>query len=335
MATNKHAIVRYRTIDRCLKDRDRSWTWQDLRDACEAAIEETTGRHAVISERTLKYDIAAMRSNDILGYYAPIRYDRKEKTYYYSDLKYSLTETPITKKDKRDLNSALQLLQQFIGQSHLMGLQTILTKLHNSIDRYDSENTKFIQFDHPLESKDQRWLYGLYQAILQKQCVNIVYHPFGKSRSTRRVSPYLLKEYKRRWYLISFDHLKKAIRVYALDRIEDLSPSLDQYHLDDEFHVEDYFRDIVGVSLLRDKEVVKIHIQVFGRQVDYFLTQPLHASQRIIERKDNSTIFEIRVRINIELIRELLSYGASVRVISPDLLVSQIREELVKQLNHY
>ena len=99
MATNKHAIIRYRTIDRCLKDRNNSWTWRELRDVCESAVEESMGQPVEISERTIKYDIAAMRSNDILGYYAPIRYDRKEKSYYYSDLKYSLTESPFNKKD--------------------------------------------------------------------------------------------------------------------------------------------------------------------------------------------------------------------------------------------
>jgi len=155
MSTNKHAIIRYRTIDRCLKDRNRSWTWKDLRDACEEALEESTGEPMQLSERTIKYDLSAMRSNDVLGYYAPIQYDRKEKSYYYTDLRYSLTETPITVQDKKDLNNALRLLEQFVGTSQLSGLQTIITKLRNTINRQDADHGKLIQFDHPIDAKDQ------------------------------------------------------------------------------------------------------------------------------------------------------------------------------------
>jgi len=335
LSTNKHAIIRYRTIDRCLKDRNNSWTWKELRNACEAAIEEYTGQPAEISERTIKYDIAAMRSNEILGYYAPIRYDRKEKSYYYSDLNYSLTESPINKRDKQDLNNALQLLEQFMGISEIKGIQTILTKLHNSIDRQDARSSKVILFDHPLDAPDQKWLYRIYHAILQQQCITVVYHAFGKARSTKKVSPYLLKEYKKRWYMIAYDHLRSGIRVYALDRVEDVGESLESYILNAEFNADLYFKDIVGVTLLEDSEIEEVRFEVYRNQINYFLTQPIHASQRIIDRKEHSIVFAIRVRVNYELINEILSFGRDIKVISPSSLVNSIKEIVGEQRKLY
>lgn len=335
MATNKHAIIRYRTIDRCLKEREQSWTWKELRDACEAAVEEATGQAIEISERTVKYDIAAMRTNDILGYYAPIKYDRKEKSYYYSDLKYSLTESPINKKDTENLNNALQLLEQFTGLSSITGIQTILTKLHNSIDRQSKLPSRVIQFDHPIDAPDQKWLYHIYQAILQEQCIIITYHPFGRPRNSRRVSPYLLKEYKRRWYLIAYDHQKSNIRVYALDRIKDVQNSLDNYYLNADFNPNIYFKDIIGVTLLDHQEVEEIRFEVYSKQINYFLTQPLHWTQRIVERQEDRIIFTIQVRINYELVSELLSFGQDVKVLEPMHLQAQIKSILKAQRKLY
>jgi predicted DNA-binding transcriptional regulator YafY len=335
LASNKHAIIRYRTIDRCLKDRNNSWTWRELRNVCESAIEESTGHPVEISERTIKYDIAAMRSNDILGYYAPIRYDRTEKSYYYSDLQYSLTESPINKKDKQDLNNALQLLEQFMGISEITGIQTILTKLHNSIDRQDAQSSKVILFDHPLDAPDQKWLYRVYHAILQQQCITIVYHPFGKPRSSKKLSPYLLKEYKKRWYLIAYDHDREGVRVYALDRVEDVGESLEGFILHPDFNADLYFKDIVGVTLLDDSEIEEIRFEVFRNQINYFITQPLHATQRIIERKDESVVFTIKVRVNYELINEILSFGKDIKVLSPAVLVNRIIDTLKEQRRLY
>jgi len=107
MATNKHAIIRYRTIDRCLRDLDRQWTWKELAAACSAEISVVSKEDVSISERTIKYDISAMRSDERLGYHAPIEYDRKEKSYYYTDPQYRLTESAINKSDSLLLSDTM------------------------------------------------------------------------------------------------------------------------------------------------------------------------------------------------------------------------------------
>lgn len=71
MPANKNALIRYKTIDRCLRNRYRRWTIDDLVDACSDALYDMEGITKGISKRTVQGDIQIMRS-DKLGYNAPI-----------------------------------------------------------------------------------------------------------------------------------------------------------------------------------------------------------------------------------------------------------------------
>jgi hypothetical protein len=69
MPANKNALLRYKTIDNCLRNRQRRWTLQDLVDACSDALYDFEGIRKGISTRSVQLDIQMMRS-DKLGYNA-------------------------------------------------------------------------------------------------------------------------------------------------------------------------------------------------------------------------------------------------------------------------
>lgn len=93
MPANKNALIRYKTIDRCLRNRYRRWTLDDLVEACSEALYEMEGIVTGVSVRTVQADIQIMRS-DKLGYNAPIEvYDGKY--YRYADADYSISESPL------------------------------------------------------------------------------------------------------------------------------------------------------------------------------------------------------------------------------------------------
>ncbi len=93
MPANKNALLRYKTIDRCLRNRYRRWTLDDLVEACSDALYEMEGVLRGVSVRTVQADLQVMRS-DRLGYNAPIEvYDGKY--YRYADDDYSISESPL------------------------------------------------------------------------------------------------------------------------------------------------------------------------------------------------------------------------------------------------
>ena len=108
MPANKNALIRYKTIDRCLRNRYRRWTLDDLVDACCDALYDMEGISKGVCARTVQMDIQIMRS-DKLGYNAPIVvYD---KIYYtYADPDYSITEMPLSMDDCLLIKEAITLL---------------------------------------------------------------------------------------------------------------------------------------------------------------------------------------------------------------------------------
>ena len=71
MPVSRNALIRYKTIDTCLRNRFRKWTLEDLVDACSDALYEYEGIDKGISKRTVQMDIQLMRSEK-LGYNAPL-----------------------------------------------------------------------------------------------------------------------------------------------------------------------------------------------------------------------------------------------------------------------
>lgn len=108
MPANLNALIRYRTIDKCLSNPYRKWTIEDLMEACSKALEESRGIYTGISERTIREDIRVMRS-DILGFNAPIV--QKDGNYSYEDRDYSIFNVSIREADllSRVLNFMLEI----------------------------------------------------------------------------------------------------------------------------------------------------------------------------------------------------------------------------------
>ena len=130
MPANKNALIRYKTIDNCLRNRYRRWTLDDLVEACSDALYDMEGITKGVCARTVQMDIQIMRS-DKLGYNAPIEvYD---KIYYrYADPDYSITEMPLTLDDCKLIKRAITLLDK---QGHDESGETarVLTKVQTRL----------------------------------------------------------------------------------------------------------------------------------------------------------------------------------------------------------
>ena len=96
MPTNLNALIRYKQIDACLKNKYVRCTVEKLQEVCSEAIGEHRGVYKLVSERTIRDDIRVMRS-DILGFNAPIK--SKNGAFYYTEDGYSIFRIPITEKE--------------------------------------------------------------------------------------------------------------------------------------------------------------------------------------------------------------------------------------------
>ena len=131
MPANKNALIRYKTIDKCLRNRYRRWTIEDLVDACSDALYDMEGIAKGVSMRTVQGDIQIMRS-DKLGYNAPIEvYDNK--FYRYADPEYSINENPLNAEDYALVEKAVCLIGEIPEDNTVKELKTVLSKLKGKL----------------------------------------------------------------------------------------------------------------------------------------------------------------------------------------------------------
>jgi predicted DNA-binding transcriptional regulator YafY len=325
MPVNRNALIRYRTIDKCLQNRRRKWTIDDLIAACSEALNEYGGADKDVSMRTIRLDLNAMRS-DQLGYNAPIIVSNK-KYYSYEDPDYSITNIPLTSQDLGILQEVSNLLRQFKGFSHFNDVNEMVHKLEDKIYSEQHHQSPVIDFEKNELLTGIQWLDTLHKAIISKTTLLITYQSFkARKASEKTCYPYLLKEYRNRWFILC--RVKKAgeILTLALDRIQSVTALPEEKFVQDKkFDPYTYFKDIIGVT--RNAAEKPTHIEFFANRVHapYILTKPLHNSQQVVEQQSNGTIFSIDVIPNFELERVLLGFGDGLRVISPNSLVKAMR----------
>ena len=127
MPVNKNALLRYKIIDRCLRNRYRRWTIEDLVDAVSDALYDMEGISKSVSIRTVQSDIQIMRS-DRLSYNAPIEvYD--QKYYRYADPNYSITDMPLTAEDFNLIAKAVEMLGKVEGKIELQQMGGVLARV--------------------------------------------------------------------------------------------------------------------------------------------------------------------------------------------------------------
>jgi len=337
MPSSKNALLRYKTIDRCLRNRQRRWTLQDLMDACEQALfEYGESGIGMASRRTIQMDLQFMRSE--AGYAAPIIVGDR-KYYTYEDPEFSILNAPVNigGEDIRQLREAVGILEQLSGFSVVAGMEDIISRLQEHTEQMAASRKPAVYLEQNERLRGLGFIPVIHQAILDKKVLTIVYRSFKASRPrTYTFSPYLLREYRNRWFLFGRHTNANALLNFALDRMLSVEVSETADFIEDpEFDPDTYFDDIMGVT--RNNEPVQtVRFRASAAEAPYILTKPLHRSQEVVEEcPDGSKVFSLRVIINQELIRELMGFAEGIEVLSPHILVSIFKKKYQTGLDLY
>lgn len=338
MPLNRATLIRISTIDKCLQNHYRRWTINDLIDACTDALAEYEGRSNPVSRRTFQNDLALMRS-DRLGYNAPIVV-RENKYYEYEDPDYSITHLPLNDEGLDALNSALDILRQLQGFPQLASSIDIISKLNEQILRQTGTMTPAMDMEHVDGYKGARFIGIIYDAVRKQQTLVIEYQSFkARQPETMTVYPYLLKEYRNRWFLICEKSTNRSpqVNIFALDRI--CSVKLDKelpFRKCVDFDPEHFFDDTIGVTKQIGDKARRVVIRVDRQQAPYVESKPFHKSQKVELRfRDGSIQLSLKVVINNELERLILGYGGHAEVIAPPEFRARIAASVRISANRY
>jgi predicted DNA-binding transcriptional regulator YafY len=327
----KNALIRYRIIDRCLRNKYKPFpTKKDLRAACEEALFGSVYGDN-ICDSTIEKDMFAMK----MEHDAPIKYSKLNGGYFYEDPNFSINDIPLTDDDLSAIKFALSTLMQFREVEMFRQFGSAMDKIVDRVaisSSSDGEDVgKYVQFETAISLGGNEFLTPLLDAIRNKFNVNFKYGSFISGNAKQRSClPLLLKEYRNRWYLISFDNNKEDVITYALDRMSDLIITKDVNTKAISFDADGYFKYVIGISVDNTSKPQEVILKVNTIAAKYLQSQPLHFSQKLIKEEKEASTLSLEVMISEELIRLLLSFAGELEIIKPQSLRKIILERVSK-----
>lgn len=335
MGITKNATIRYNTLDRCFRNPGKRYYIEDLLEACNESLLEFDPNCEGVKKRQLQYDIIFMESSQ--GFSIPLEKLKEGKRIYYryEDLNFSISNQPINELEAEQLKSAMLVLSRFKGLPQFGWVNELLPKLDQSF-KFSNQSQEIISFDTNEFLKGTEYITPLFNAILYKQALNIVYMSFKNNEAqTILMHPYHLKQFNNRWFLFGQHNDYNNLTNLALDRIQSIEQSNKPYIPNNIINFEEYFEDIIGVTKPEGAVLTKIVLWVNLSLAPYIKTKPLHGSQKKIEDNDDGYKFSIEVIPNFELEKLIMSYGEDLIVKEPADFRQKMKERISKNINNY
>ncbi len=329
MTATKHQFKRLEILDELLSRK--KCTQEELLGYVN---EKLWDDNTTIDKRTLFRDIKYLIEEKVAPIHRPVKGDE----FYYYTSKFSIKNVPLDSDDVSALKKAIVVLKQVQNFQMMDELEAIIRKLENKIHTQTDQQPTLVQFEKHTASSGSEFFDNLMDAIESKVPVKLFYQPFGvKEPLEKIVHPYLLKEFRNRWFLIGRESDADVVSNYALDRIRKIKSSIVPFIENDLFDPDHYFDSLIGVSVPRGAKPELIEIKVHKPSVPYVLTKPIHHdSQTIIrEFKDGSMVIRLNLIINYELKSVLLSYGPGIEVRKPKSLRTELKAVLKKTFQNY
>jgi len=365
MSRTKLALIRYHALDKCFRDRTRYYSLYDLAEVCTTATQEYSMRSdngkGSFSIKQIRHDINFMRSLDGFDIedeleiktlngsqgegknirdfhnddFKPNKVNRK-KYYYYKDTNFSISNRPLTGQDAEQLRETLLTLKRFKGLPQFDWIEEMSVRLKKFMDLGDEKNAA-ISFDNNPHLEGLKWIDPLYQAVINESPITVHYIPFDTSPEIHLISPYLLKQYNKRWFVLCKTNQLEYLTNLALDRINKIEPSTGIFIPYPKDNPEEFFEDIVGVTNFAHEKPQTISLEVEKSLWPYIRTKPIHESQKSIKSTEDMdwVKVEYNIKTNYEFYSVILSHGAKLRIVSPQSAKDKMKSFIKEMADHY
>lgn len=334
MSTNKNAILRYNTLDKCFSNFGRKYYFEDLLERVNDVITDFEPGSTGIKIRQLRDDIRFMKSDT--GYSAPIVAfnDGKKAFYRYESKDFSINNSPLNETEAEQLKNAISILQRFEGAPQFEWMNEIGPMLSSHFGLNKSER-KVISYDTNIDYTGYDKILPLFNAIVNKRVLDICYEPFNKPKYNLIFHPHFLKQYNDRWFVFGLhDEYKNPLWNLALDRIKTIAETSAKY-IDSNIDWDDHFYDIIGVTTPTNCMPEEIELIFTKEQANYIATKPIHPSQKAKLLDTGELHVLLKLIPNYELEMKLLSYGETVRVVKPEGIREKIKKRIRNALENF
>lgn len=333
MAKNQQALKRYRIILKVL-GRGGKHSSNNIHISIENSGIE-------VGHRTVQQDLKDLRDDhSIFGKDLTIQFDKSSKKWFCDSIPteiYSAIEL-----DNEEID-ALMFYTKAINQYKDYPIFKDITDAIKKVISSSNISVKIqdlFEKETLLETENHGLIKGIdlipaiLEALHERKTLTITYRKFDHIKSkSYEIIPILLKEDKKLWYLIGMNTSKNRLTTLALDRIENLLKT-DNEFTPIEFDSEKYFEFSFGITV-HDEPPEDVVISFTPDQGNYLKILPLHSTQEILF--DNVDEFRILVKVkpSYEFYSKIKSYGDQATIISPKSVAETIQNTFKQALNNY
>lgn len=288
-----------------------------------------------VSERTAQRDIDFMRDRLL----APLAFDRLHNGYRYTDDAY---EIPIHWLDEDNL-LALALAARLASTIPDTAVKEDLCRLIGRMLRL-SRNEGYACLDRLGEKisvknieyarVDEQFFRLIVRALFDDCALHITYRsPHSGAVSERTVQPLHLMHYMGSWHLLAWCATKAALRDFALARLQAVAVADKPLRLPDILPpIKEYTRRHFGI--MQGETTTTVTLRFSPHIAPRILEQIWHPDQQTSLEPDGSLLLSFPTADFRELTRNILSYGAEVRVAEPAELRALVRGEIEKMFRN-
>ena len=215
-------------------------------------------------------------------------------------------------------------------------MRTWLLETYGTVDALSSSLSIHDRILTEEVPSSQNFLAIVLEAMKANSVLTITHQSFGKDEAkTFDVEPYCMKMSARRWYLLARNVDRNCLRLYALDRLENVRMTDVKFAMPKDFNAKEYFSEYFGIMLDDKVPVQRIVLRADEYHQHYMRTLPLHPSQREIFTCDKYADFELHLRHTYDFYMKLMSFGDMIKVMEPESLRDELRKWLNKTLKVY
>jgi predicted DNA-binding transcriptional regulator YafY len=280
------------------------------------------------SQKTIQRDIDFLR--DQMG--APIEYDKEKKGYRYTNKNWFLPAMSISEGALFDLLVASRALEQYQGTPVAGELRSVFNRIAELMPekisiRPELAFTRFTFTAPPSKLVDQRIWVTIVRGLQSQRQVKISYQSVDAPQPKERaLSPYHIANLQGEWYVFgpASDHEK--VRQYSMARISAAKLMETQFEMEKDFDPAKLLKHTFARFVIADKaQVVTV---LFDKELaPWVLERQWHPSQKVKHRKDKSVEMSFEVAGLYEVSRWVLAWGRHAKVLAPESLAAQVRDE--------
>ncbi|MBK7600226.1 MAG: WYL domain-containing protein [Acidobacteria bacterium] len=289
----------------------------------------TIAEHFEITSKTAQRTLDFMKDQLKM----PIAYSAEHRGWYYYEPYFGLVTVEMTEGELITILLAEKLLRQYrgtaLGGQIEQAVSKILQALTNSLSIDFKSMTDAYSFEAPATTEiNFETMRSLDRAISSQKRISMKYYVASRGElSDRQVDPLHIRNFAGEWYLIAWDHLRKAPRDFLVSRIRELNVTKEHFDWPKDFNMDEYLNQ--GFGMIRGLQPIQVEI-VFDEYQSRWMRErsKFHPTEEREELPDG----RLRVRMQVTALdgvkRFVMQYGAHVEVIQPEELRKMIREEI-------